>query len=85
MIPIVHPVVGFEPFAVLASFSGKTEDQIKQHVRDVFGKDYALGGLASLKDLGLLEFPVNQTHKIVKSKVQEEVEKYLSILSAKVH
>lgn len=41
-----------------------------------------LGGLASLKELGLLEFPVNQTHKIVKSKVQEDVERHLSRLSA---
>jgi 4-coumarate--CoA ligase len=78
----MHPVVGHEPFAVLGSYNGKTQEQVKEHVRSVFGKDYALGGLASLKELGLLEFPVNQTHKIVKSKVQEDVERHLSRLSA---
>ncbi|KUL89732.1 hypothetical protein ZTR_00416 [Talaromyces verruculosus] len=82
VVPITHPVVGHEPFAVLGSYNGKTHEQIKEHVRSVFGKDYALGGLASLKELGLLEFPVNQTHKIVKSKVQEDVERHLSRLSA---
>ena len=82
MIPIPHPVVGHEPFAVLGSYNGKTQDQVKEHVRSVVGKEYALGGLASLKELGLLEFPTNQTHKIIKSKIQEEVERYVSKLSA---
>lgn len=79
---MTHPVVGHEPFAVLGSYNGKTQEQINEHVRSVFGEDYALGGLASLKELGLLEFPVNQTHKIVKSRVQEDVERLLSRLSA---
>lgn len=72
-----HHVLGTEPFAVLSSYNGKTEAQIKDHVRTVFGRDYALGGLASLKQLGLVEFPLNSTHKIIKSEVQTVVAKHL--------
>jgi len=62
---------------VLSSYNGKTEEQIKEHVRAALGRDYALGGLASLEHLGLLEFPVNPTHKIMKSEMQTTVENYL--------
>ena len=72
-----HHVLGAEPFAVLNSYDGKTEVQIKDHVRAVFGKDYALGGLASLKQLGVIEFPLNPTHKIIKSELQTIVIRYL--------
>ncbi|EED13322.1 AMP dependent CoA ligase, putative [Talaromyces stipitatus ATCC 10500] len=54
VVPIRHPIVGYEPFAALNSNNGKTQDQIKEHVRIAFGKDYALGGIVSLKELGLL-------------------------------
>lgn len=77
VVPAPHYVLGAEPFAVLSSFNGKTKAQIKEHVRAVFGRDYALGGLASLKEVGLVEFPLNQTHKIIKSDVQTAVLKYV--------
>ncbi|KAI5922023.1 hypothetical protein F4810DRAFT_712059 [Camillea tinctor] len=57
VVPVTHHVLGTEPFAVLSSHNGKTEQQIKDHVRIVLGKDYALGGLASMKQLELVEFP----------------------------
>lgn len=71
--PVPHHVLGAEPFAVLSSFNGRTETQIKEHIKAEFGKDYALGGVASLKEIGMVEFPVNQTHKIIKSEVQAAV------------
>ena len=77
VVPAPHHVLGAEPFAVLSSYNGKNESQIKDHVRVVFGKDYALGGLASLQQLGLVEFPLNPTHKIIKSEVQSAVVKHL--------
>jgi len=80
-VPAPHHVLGAEPFAVLSSYNGKSEAQIKDHVRAVFGRDYALGGMAELKQLGLIEFPVNQTHKIVKSKVQMAVVEHLKRVS----
>lgn len=76
VVPVFHHVLGAEPFAVLGSYNGKTEAQIKEHVRSVFGSDYVLGGLASLEQLGLIEFPVNATHKVVKSEVHTAVLKY---------
>ena len=77
MVAILHHVLGDEPFAVLGSLNGKTEAQVKSHVRAVFGKDYALGGLATLNQLGLVEFPFNPTRKIMKSEVRKAVIKYL--------
>ncbi|KAH8589377.1 putative amp dependent CoA ligase [Bisporella sp. PMI_857] len=77
VVPAPHYVLGTEPFAVLSSYNGKTEREIKDHVRSVFGNDYALGGLATLKQLGFVEFPLNSTHKIIKSQVQEAVLKHL--------
>lgn len=77
VVPAPHHVLGAEPFAVLDSYNGKGEAQIKDHVRAALGRDYALGGLASLKQLGLVEFPVNLTHKVIKSEVQTAVVKHL--------
>ena len=77
VVPAPHHVLGAEPFALLSSYNGKTETQIKDYVRVVFDRDYALGGLASLKQLGLVTFPLNATHKVVKSEVQTAVVKYL--------
>ena len=66
------------PFAVLSSFNGKTEAQIRDHVVNVFDKNHALGGLATLKQLELVKFPINPTHKIIKSEIQAVVAKHLS-------
>jgi hypothetical protein len=77
VVPAIHHVLGYEPFAVLSSYNGMTKEQIKEHVRTVFGKDYALRSLASLKQLGLVEFPLNLTHKIIKSEVQAAVVRHL--------
>ncbi|KAI0595128.1 hypothetical protein F4775DRAFT_605405 [Biscogniauxia sp. FL1348] len=84
VVPAPHHVLGAEPFAVLSTYNGKTEQQIKDHVRAVFGRDYALGGLASLKQLELVEFPLNPTHKIIKSEVQSAVLRHIKRKLAKV-
>ncbi|KAI0972472.1 hypothetical protein F4678DRAFT_471972 [Xylaria arbuscula] len=76
---IPHHVFGAEPFAVLSSFpAGMTEMQIKEYVCKALGKDYALAGLASLKQLGFINFPINQTHKVVRSELREAVLKLMS-------
>lgn len=74
---IPHTDLGDEPFAVLGSYNRKTEEEIKTHVLDVFGVDYALGGLASLEQLCLHDFPINPTHKVVKSELQMSVMEYV--------
>lgn len=79
--PVLHHVLGAEPFAVLSSYNGKTEAQTKDHVRAVLGRDYALGGLALLKQLGFVDFPLNATHKIIKSEVQTAAIQYLRRMS----
>ena len=52
---------------MVKNLEDKTEDQVKQQVLDVFGKDYALRGVASVQQLGLDGFPLYATGKIVKS------------------
>ncbi|KAH9828157.1 4-coumarate--CoA ligase 2 [Teratosphaeria destructans] len=69
---------GHEPFAVLDTFGGKNEEEVKQRVRDLFGAAYALGGVATLEQLDLDCFPVNSTDKIMKIELQKMVGLYLS-------
>ena len=76
--PIPHPTLGHEPFAVLAHFNDKHEDDIRDHVVRTLGKDYALKGLVPLKQIGLHDFPVNASHKIVKFEVQQAVLDHLN-------
>lgn len=73
IVAVPSPGLGQQPFAVLSGLNGFTEDQIRGHVVSVFGDSYALGGVACLDQLGLLEYPVNATHKILKASVQRVV------------
>lgn len=73
-----HPLLGQIPFAVLSSLNGKTEEEIKNHLLRTFGNDYALGGLCTLEDVGLSEFTVNATHKIIRSEVENAVQRKYS-------
>ena len=77
VVAVPHPVFGHEPFAVLSTFNDKSATDVKEHVSRMFGPDYALAGLSSLKQIGFHEFPVNATHKIIKFEVQMAVEKHL--------
>lgn len=61
-----HSTLGHEPWAVVKNLEGKTTSQIEQQVVDLFGKDYALGGAVSLQQLGMTDFPLNATGKIMK-------------------
>ncbi|CAI6332009.1 unnamed protein product [Periconia digitata] len=83
VVAVAHPVLGAEPFAVVSRFSTASAKQIKDHTRSILGRDYALGGVASLQELGLLEFPVNATHKIIKPVVQQAVVRHLKKLLGK--
>nr|POF27594.1 acyl-coa synthetase family member 2, mitochondrial [Quercus suber] len=77
VVGISSPTLGQEPFAVLQSFAGKTEDDIKKHVVKSFGPDYALGGAKTLQDIGMQQFPLNATGKIMKIVVVKAVEAML--------
>lgn len=82
VVAVPHPLLGHEPFAVLSTFNDKNENDIKDHVCRMFGPEYALAGLSSLKQIGLQEFPVNATHKIVKFEVQMAVEQHLKKINS---
>ncbi len=62
---------------MLSNSNDKNEDDIENHIRRVFGEGYALRGSSSLKQIGLHEFPVNATHKIMKFEVQKAVMEHL--------
>jgi hypothetical protein len=70
---------------VISSYSARTEAEIKDHVEAVLGPDYALGGVVSLKQLGLVGFPVNLTRKIIRSEVQQAVLELLHKRSTKIN
>jgi acyl-CoA synthetase (AMP-forming)/AMP-acid ligase II len=77
VVSIPHPTLGTEPFAVIDTYNGRTEDEVRDWILITLGNHYALGGLASLNEVGLKEFPVNQTHKILKSELQRLVIDYI--------
>lgn len=52
---------------------------MKQEIIDVFGPDSALGGVASLKELGLDEFPLTVTNKIMKRGLEGPVAEFLKL------
>nr|POF14145.1 4-coumarate--coa ligase-like 7 [Quercus suber] len=77
VVGIASPVLGQEAFAVLQSFAGVTEDDIKKHIVKSFGSDYALAGAKTLQDLGMEQFPLNATGKIMKIILAKAVEERL--------
>lgn len=64
-----HSTLGQEPLVVVQDLNGKTEDEIREEVVRMFGKDYAVGPVLTLKQLGLTAFPLNLTGKIMKSEL----------------
>ena len=58
---LTHETLGQEPFAIAKNLNGKTKEEITEHVLEMFGKDYALGGIATLSELEMVGFPVNAT------------------------
>jgi hypothetical protein len=77
VVSVPHRTRGPQPFAVLRSFAGRRPDDINDNVGCMLGKLYSLSGLLTLKNLGLDEFPINTTHKVMKSEVQKAVLQYL--------
>lgn len=71
-----HPVLGQEPLVVVKGLNGKTGEKLRERVLKMFGKDYAVGDVLTLEDLGEREFPLNATGKIMKKDVVEMVERY---------
>jgi len=78
VVGVPHRTQGAQPFAVLRSFAGRSPDDINDYVERMLGKHYSLSGLLTLKHLGLDEFPINSTHKVMKSEVQKAVLQFIS-------
>ena len=77
VLAVAHVTLGQEPFAIVGSFAGKSVEDLKQRVIDVFNKDFALAGACEIAELGLAEFPLNATGKIQKLELQQALAKYL--------
>lgn len=71
-----HPVLGQEPLVVVKALNGTTEEDIKQRVLEMFGKDYAVGPVITLEQLGKEEFPLNATMKVMKTELLKLVKDY---------
>ncbi|RMD39349.1 hypothetical protein DV735_g5784, partial [Chaetothyriales sp. CBS 134920] len=79
-----HPTADKQLFAIVRAFNGRTEQQIVEYVATALGASHALGGVVSLRQLGLAEFPVNATHKIIKRELEDAVGQHLSRATATV-
>ncbi|KAI1267866.1 acetyl-CoA synthetase-like protein [Xylariaceae sp. FL1019] len=64
-------ITGDEPFAVLGELQGHCESKIREQVVKILGASYALGGIATLQQLGLAAYPVSATYKVLKGEVQK--------------
>ena len=62
---------------MVRTLGSRSKEHVKHHVVDLFGKDYALGGVVELGELALEAFPLNATGKIMKTVLQERVVQYL--------
>ncbi|KAK4505726.1 hypothetical protein PRZ48_003691 [Zasmidium cellare] len=71
-----HAVLGQEPLVVVKGLNGKTEEGVRERVVKMFGRDYAVGDVLTLGQLGREEFPLNATGKIIKRDVVELVKSY---------
>lgn len=54
----------------MRSLEGTTTEDVAHHVKRYLGKEYILAGVASLEQVGLRDFPVNATHKIIKGELE---------------
>lgn len=79
VVGVPHPTLGHEPIAVVKSLGCKSGDEAKQHVVEVFGRDFTLGSVVTLQDLGLETFPLNATGKVMKTALQKNVVQYLDV------
>lgn len=74
VVGVAHSTLGQEPYAVVEHMGGKSKADVKQHVTDIFGPDYALGDVLALNELGLGQFPLNATGKILKRELLERID-----------
>ena len=77
VVAVPDEVLGTEPFAVVGSLRGKSEEDIKGRIFELFGKDYALKGAVSLEALGLTQFPIGSTGKVSKRDLLDAVSQHL--------
>ncbi|PPJ57210.1 hypothetical protein CBER1_02812 [Cercospora berteroae] len=73
-----HATFGQVPFAVVEDLHGKTAEEVKSQVLIMFGKDYALEGVVTLRQLELESWPLNATGKIMKLELIPKVREYLN-------
>lgn len=74
-----YPELGQEPFAVPSRRTDKSDERIRAHVLDMFGKENALACIATLENLGLVDFLVSATAKILKFEFEKRVADYRGI------
>lgn len=76
VVGVPHPTLGQEAIAILASFNGRSAEDIAGRVIEMFGPDWQLGGVIEMKALGLQSFPLNATSKVQKSELAPLVDEY---------
>lgn len=74
VVDIPHSEFGQEPFAIVEDYKeGMDKARVEQIIIDKFGREYALGGVCTLHELGLSTWPMNATGKVVKTELKEAV------------
>ncbi|TKA80744.1 hypothetical protein B0A55_02685 [Friedmanniomyces simplex] len=70
---LIDARLGQEPFTILKARGTRSEEEIKVHVIEMFGKNYSLAGVASLGDLGLGDLALNFKARILMFELKKRV------------
>ncbi|KAK5007522.1 hypothetical protein LTR28_005184, partial [Elasticomyces elasticus] len=78
VIGISHPIEGEEPIAIVQSHGKPVDvDSVRQAVIYALSHDYTLAGVLTLDQLGLVDFPINATGKVIKGQLKDAAVRYL--------
>jgi 4-coumarate--CoA ligase len=65
--------LGEAAYAVVKKRNERSKENIIELVKSSLGSNYVLDGVLTLKELGLSEFPVNPTFKVMRDVLQQSV------------
>ena len=70
--------MGGNPVVVTRSFDKASAEEMKQTVLDMMGPEYGIGHVFTLDQLGFDDWPINETGKVMKLRLQEKAIELLS-------
>lgn len=77
VVPVPSTELGHEPVAVVSSLDGRPKVEVSAHIEGTFGQAYVLGNVLELNEVGLADWPINASGKMMRTEVQQAVLNHL--------